>query len=289
MRIGIDVGGTNTDSVLINKNKIISSFKTNTSEDISSSVKLCISKVIQNKSKEKINSIIIGTTHLINDLLERKNLSKTGVIRLCGPSTRLLKPLCDWPSDIKKTNNFIINFTDGGLEFDGREISAINKSEIQKLCEIYKKQNVESIAITGIFASVNPYQELEVKNIILNEMGKIPVSMSHQIGRIGLLERENATILNSMLSKSAKKTFANLTKIIIDLDLKSKIYITQKDGTMASINDALNYPIFSLSSGPTNSMRGAAYLSGIKDGIVIDIGGTSTDIGMLINSFPKES
>ena len=289
MRIGIDVGGTNTDSVLINNNKIESSFKTNTSEDISNSVKLSISEVIQNQPKEKINSIIIGTTHLINDLLERKNLSKTGVIRLCGPATRLLKPLCDWPDDIKKSNNFITDFTDGGLEFDGREISAINKSEIQKLCEIYKKEQVESIAITGVFASVNPYQELEVKNIILNEMGKIPVSMSHQIGRIGLLERENATILNALLSKSAKKTFANLTKIISELNLKSKIYITQNDGTMASINDALNYPIFSLSSGPTNSMRGAAFLSGIENGIVIDIGGTSTDIGMLINSFPKES
>ena len=289
MRIGIDVGGTNTDSVLINNNKIESSFKTNTSEDISDSVKLSISKVIQNQAKEKINSIIIGTTHLINDLLERKNLSKTGVIRLCGPATKLLKPLCDWPDDIKKSNNFIANFTDGGLEFDGREISAVNKSEIQKLCEIYKKEQVESIAITGIFASVNPYQELEVKNIIANEMGEIPISMSHQIGRIGLLERENATILNAMLSNSAKKTFANLTKIISDLNLKSKIYITQNDGTMASIDDALNYPIFSLSSGPTNSMRGAAFLSGIKDGIVIDIGGTSTDIGMLINSFPKES
>ena len=201
----------------------------------------------------------------------------------------MLKPLCDWPADIKKSNNFITDFTNGGLEFDGREISAVNKSEIQKLCEIYKKDHVESIAITGVFASVNPYQELEVKNIILNEMGKIPVSMSHQIGRIGLLERENATILNAMLSKSAKKTFANLTKIINELNLKSKIYITQNDGTMASINDALNYPIFSLSSGPTNSMRGAAFLSGIKGGIVIDIGGTSTDIGMLINSFPKES
>ena len=289
MRIGIDVGGTNTDSVLINNNKIESSFKTNTSENISNSVKLSISEVIQNQPKEKINSIIIGTTHLINDLLERKNLSKTGVIRLCGPATRLLKPLCDWPDDIKKSNNFITDFTDGGLEFDGREISAVNKSEIQKLCEIYKKEQVESIAITGVFASVNPYQELEVKNIILNEMGKIPVSMSHQIGRIGLLERENATILNAMLSKSAKKTFANLTKIISELNLKSKIYITQNDGTMASINDALNYPIFSLSSGPTNSMRGAAFLSGIENGIVIDIGGTSTDIGMLINSFPKES
>ena len=223
MRIGIDVGGTNTDSVLINNNKIESSFKTNTSEDISDSVKLSISKVIQNQAKEKINSIIIGTTHLINDLLERKNLSKTGVIRLCGPATKLLKPLCDWPDDIKKSNNFIANFTDGGLEFDGREISAVNKSEIQKLCEIYKKEQVESIAITGIFASVNPYQELEVKNIILNEMGEIPVSMSHQIGRIGLLERENATILNAMLSNSAKKTFANLTKIISDLNLKSGI------------------------------------------------------------------
>ena len=58
---------------------------------------------------------------------------------------------------------------------------------------------------------------------------------------------------------------------------------------MSSVSDAIKYPIFSLSSGPTNSMRGASFLSGIDNGLVVDIGGTSTDIGMLINSFPKES
>ena len=58
---------------------------------------------------------------------------------------------------------------------------------------------------------------------------------------------------------------------------------------MSSVSDAIKYPIFSLSSGPTNSMRGASFLSGIDNGLVVDIGGTSTDIGMLINNFPKES
>lgn len=289
MRIGIDVGGTNTDAVLINKDTIIKTFKTNTSKDITSSVRSCVKELINNQEIQNIDSIIIGTTHLINDLIQRKNLAKTAIIRLCGPSTRLLKPLSDWPLDIVDKNLFSSHFVSGGLEFDGREISSISKLEIQKLCDKFKSEKIESIAVSGIFASVNPYQEIETKKIIQQEMGNIPVSLSHQIGRIGLLERENATILNSMLIKSAQSTFANLNNIIKELKLNSKIYITQNDGTMSSIEDALKYPIFSLSSGPTNSMRGASYLSGIKNGLVIDIGGTSTDIGMLINSFPKES
>jgi len=290
MRIGIDVGGTNTDGVLIdNSNNVVNSFKTNTSDDVNTAVKLCIEKLINNVDKKNIDLIIIGTTHLINDLIQRKNLSKTGVIRLCGPSTKLLKPLSDWPKELINKNLFISHFAGGGLEFDGREISPVIESEIKKICETFKSNNVESVAINGVFASVDPYQEIHTSKIISEQMGDIPISLSHQIGRIGLLERENATILNSMLIKSAKRTFANLNKIIKELKLDSEIYITQNDGTMSSVSDAIKYPIFSLSSGPTNSMRGASFLSGIDNGLVVDIGGTSTDIGMLINSFPKES
>ncbi len=79
MRIGIDVGGTNTDAALINKNTIIKTFKTNTSKDITSSVSLCIKELIKNQEKQNIDSIIIGTTHLINDLIQRKNLPKTAI------------------------------------------------------------------------------------------------------------------------------------------------------------------------------------------------------------------
>ena len=105
MRIGIDVGGTNTDGVLIdNSDNVISSFKTNTSDDVNTAVKLCIEKLINNIDKKNIDLIIVGTTHLINDLIQRKNLSKTGVVRLCGPSTRLLKPLSDWPKELINKN-----------------------------------------------------------------------------------------------------------------------------------------------------------------------------------------
>ena len=111
MRIGIDVGGTNTDGVLIdNSNNVISSFKTNTSDDVNTAVKLCIEKLINNIDKKNIDLIIVGTTHLINDLIQRKNLSKTGVVRLCGPSTRLLKPLSDWPKELINKNLFVSHF-----------------------------------------------------------------------------------------------------------------------------------------------------------------------------------
>ena len=56
-----------------------------------------------------------------------------------------------------------------------------------------------------------------------------------------------------------------------------------------SAKEAVQYPVFTFSSGPTNSMRGAAFLSGLQDAIVIDIGGTTTDIGVLKNGFPREA
>ena len=56
-----------------------------------------------------------------------------------------------------------------------------------------------------------------------------------------------------------------------------------------SAEEAVHFPVFTFSSGPTNSMRGAAYLSGLSDAIVVDVGGTTTDIGVLKNGFPREA
>ncbi len=76
---------------------------------------------------------------------------------------------------------------------------------------------------------------------------------------------------------------------IAESGLAAPLYITQNDGTVAEAATAARFPVFSFASGPTNSMRGAAWLSGLQDAMVADVGGTTTDVGQLRHGFPREA
>jgi N-methylhydantoinase A/oxoprolinase/acetone carboxylase beta subunit len=111
--------------------------------------------------------------------------------------------------------------------------------------------------------------------------------MSHRLGRIGLLERENAALLNAALIDLARATIAGFIAAV--RGIAAPLYLTQNDGTMMQAEMAAALPVMSFASGATNSMRGAAFLSGLTDAMVIDVGGTTTDIGQLRRGFPREA
>jgi N-methylhydantoinase A/oxoprolinase/acetone carboxylase beta subunit len=103
------------------------------------------------------------------------------------------------------------------------------------------------------------------------------------------LERENATLLNAALVDLARRTTRAFTEALHRSGLGARLYLTQNDGTVALAATAEAFPVYSFASGPTNSMRGAAFLSGLTDAIVIDVGGTTTDVGSLRHGFPREA
>ena len=104
-------------------------------------------------------------------------------------------------------------------------------------------------------------------------------SHSHEIGRIGLLERENATIMNARLRELASSIVAAFRTALQELGIEAPVYLSQNDGTLMAVDYAERYPVATFASGPTNSMRGAAFLSGLTDCAVVDIGGTTSDVG----------
>jgi N-methylhydantoinase A/oxoprolinase/acetone carboxylase beta subunit len=120
-------------------------------------------------------------------------------------------------------------------------------------------------------------------------MPGVPVVCSADIGRIGLLERENAAALNAALRGLAERTTDAFTAALARMDLHAELYLTQNDGTLMRAADVRRFPVRTFASGPTNSMRGAAYLCAIEDAIVLDIGGTTTDTGALVHGFPREA
>ncbi|XP_077991831.1 uncharacterized protein LOC144446032 [Glandiceps talaboti] len=292
--IGVDVGGTNTDAVVLRGGDVVSSSKTPTTEDVTSGVSTAIANALRDASKVQgfqgdVSRVNIGTTHFVNAVIQRRNLAKVSVLRLCGPASTSLPPFCDFPEDLIQAICESTHFLQGGYQFDGRESTSVDEDQVRQCINQIKSKGVSNVVVSGIFSPVNPAQELQVAEILNKEYPDISFTLSHKVGELGLLERENAAILNESLKPLCIKTISAFENALKTLGLNCPLYLTQNDGTVLSAQQTLDLPVHTFSSGPTNSMRGAAHLSGVKDAIVIDIGGTTTDVGSLKDGFPRQA
>ena len=294
--IGVDVGGTNTDAVILQTNiqppVVLSSSKSVTTHDVTSGIKSAIILAINQRNKDTdlaIQRVNIGTTHFVNAVVQRRELTKVAVIRLCGTASRKVPPFSDFPNDLTNCINGGTYFVNGGYQVDGREITPVDKQEILNIVQGSLHEGVSHFVLCGIYCSLNNDQELHVRTIIKNEFPEASVTLSHEVGQVGLLERENAAILNECLKPLCIKTISGFRSALLSMGLTCPLYLTQNDGTVINEQYALEHPVCTFASGPTNSMRGAAFLSGKKDAIVVDIGGTSTDVGILRKGFPREA
>ena len=291
LRIGIDVGGTNTDAVLMDGTTVIAKIKTPTTEDVTSGITTALRHVLETSgtATSQIAGVMIGTTHFTNAVVERRRLEPTAAIRLGLPATAALPPFVDWPEDLADALGRHAYLCHGGHEFDGREISPLDVDEVKRVAAELNDKGITAVAVSSVFSPVNTSMEQEAAAIITAEAPRASVTISSDIGRIGLLERENAAILNACLRGLARQTVAAFRRAIGELGITAPLYLTQNDGTLMSADFAEQYPVLTFASGPTNSMRGAAFLSGLKDAMVVDVGGTTSDVGALTHGFPREA
>jgi len=291
VRVGVDVGGTNTDAVLMDGRTVVAWTKAPTTQDVSGGVSTAIRTVLEDAAiaPADIASVMIGTTHFTNALVERKHLAPVGILRLASPSGEALPPKTGWPAALSASIGDHIFLLRGGYEVDGREIAPLDVDGVREAARTLKKSGISAIAITSAFAPVNDDMERRAAAIVKDEFPEATLTLSSTIGRIGLIERENAAILNAALSDLALRITASFEEALRILGISAPLYISQNDGTLISAAQAAAYPVMTIGSGPTNSMRGAAFLTGLTDAIVMDVGGTTTDIGVLTNGFPRES
>ncbi|QOT19925.1 hydantoinase/oxoprolinase N-terminal domain-containing protein [Paenarthrobacter sp. YJN-5] len=289
-KIGIDVGGTNTDAVVVDDaGKVLASTKSATTPDPFDGIRESLSKVIATVDKRQITQAMLGTTHPANAIIERRGLERVGVLRLAAPASLGIRPGAAWPSDLIDKIIGPSEIVHGGNEFDGSEIAPLDEDAIRRFAASCAG-NVAAISVAGAFAPANFEHEKRAAQILAEELGSdFPVSLSHEVGALGLLERENATILNSSLLGVARHVVQGFHAALQDNGLEVDSYLTQNDGTLMSDEDAVRFPVLTLGSGPTNSMRGACSLSDLANAIVVDVGGTSADVGILVDGFPRES
>lgn len=292
-QIGIDIGGTNSDAVLVDEHgTLLGAVKVATTQSIEEGCFSAIKKILaqQRVAPHEISAIFIGTTHTTNAILECRGLCRIGVLRLAGQRPMSPSPGFGWPKALKEAVIAGWSTVAGGYECDRSQCLAIDRKEVVASVEKLLDKKIEGIAVTGTFSPLNKDQEIEVQSIIHEVAGShFHVTLSHQIGSIGFIERENASILNASLTKVLKTGFSALVKLLSQNGLTCPIWMTQNDGSIVQLEEALHFPIRTIAAGPTNSFIGATRLFGLQDAIVVDIGGTSTDIGVVQGGFPRRS
>lgn len=290
-RVGIDVGGTNTDAVLLDDRGVVAKAKTPTTPDVTKGVRSVIGELLDRAAGDHgpVDAVMLGTTHFTNAVVQRRDLEPVAALRVGLPSGSSLPPFVDWPDDLAAEACGGVFMIRGGHEYDGRPLVPFDEAAARDAAERIADAGIRSVAVTAVFSPLNSECERRAADILQGVVPDLSVTLSHNLGRIGLLERENAALLNAALIPLARRTTRAFTEALASSGIHAPLYLTQNDGTVMLAGFAETFPVYSFSSGPTNSMRGAAHLSGLSEAMVVDVGGTTTDIGHLKDGFPREA
>ncbi|MBK1657341.1 hydantoinase/oxoprolinase N-terminal domain-containing protein [Paracraurococcus ruber] len=287
-RIGIDVGGTNTDAVLLDGARVAFATKTPTTADVLTGVRTALGAVSASGAGE-VQAVMIGTTHFVNAVVQRRHLARVGALRLGLPAAASLPPFCDWPEDLAGIVRGQVHMAEGGHDYDGRPIMALDERAVAQAARAMRAAGIGCVAVSSIFSPLDPSMEDRAADIVRQEIPEVSITLSHDLGRIGLLERENVALLNACLTPLARHTVRAFEQALAAAGIAAPLFVTQNDGTVIRAELAARFPVLSFASGPTNSMRGAAFLTGVKDALVVDVGGTTSDVGALRHGFPREA
>lgn len=289
-RVGVDVGGTHTDAVLMQGGEVFAEVKARTTEDVTSGVVTALQSVLGGGAGARdISRVVIGTTHFTNAVLTGTGLERVAAVRVGLPASASLPPFCDWPERLAAIVRGPVFMVAGGHECDGRPIVPLDERAVAAAGKEIRKAGFREIALSAVFAPLDGSAEASAAEILRDVHPDASITESRTLGRIGLLGRENAGLLNAALRPLAARVTRAFGEAASSLGTDAPLFIARNDGTIAGAAAAAEFPVLSLSSGPTNSMTGAAFLSGASEGVVVDVGGTTTDVGYLRAGFPREA
>ena len=157
-RIGIDVGGTNTDAVLLESGSVIHSVKTATTLDITAGILTALIELTRHPEVllEAIDGVVIGTTHFVNAVLQRRDLARVAAVRIGLPASASLPPFCDWPADLADCVSGEVFMLEGGHDYDGRPIVPFDETGMRCAARAIRKSGIRSVAVASIFSPLDP-------------------------------------------------------------------------------------------------------------------------------------
>jgi len=276
MILGIDVGGTHTDAVLIENLEVIKKAKVLTdSQDILKSLLNVTKTLFKERSPEKLKRVVLSTTISTNAIVQNK-IDRVGMILIDGPglSRSYLK--------INEDTHFV----SGYINHRGVEAAPINSKEISGVIKAFQNEGILHAGVVGKFSSRNPQQELAIGNSLNHQMKH--VSLGHRLsGHLNFPRRIETTYLNEAIWDIYNNFVTQVIHFVRELNIAAPIYILKADGGTYDIRQSTEYPVETILSGPAASIMGILSLADIKDdAIALDIGGTTTDIAVFADAVP---
>lgn len=276
MIIGLDVGGTHVDAVVIQNKRIIKSVKREVdSNNLFNSIWGTIKELILNIDKTEITKVNLRTTISTNAIVEGKT-SKVGLIIQSGPE------LPNEYYEIGDRNIFLSGYTD----HRGTIVKDYLETEIKNGVEEFNKVGIKHVGIITKFSTRNSRTEQEIKKSIKSKFTNI--TLGHEVsGRLNFPRRINTVYLNESVYDAFKNFTNNITLSFKKEGINVPISILKADGGIMSLDSASKKPVESILSGPSASLMGITSLIESKeDAILLDIGGTTTDIFFLADGVP---
>ncbi len=274
MILGIDTGGTYTDTVLLDNDKVVSKGKALTTHyNLMVGIKESIEKLNKDFLSE-VSSVILSTTLATNSIVELRRLEKVKEVLIGYDKDFFLK-------SIKIPSWLEFEFVDGTIDVSGDEVLPL---DIEKLKRISKTNF--PFAVSGYMSPMNPKYENLAKDI-LKEKSPYPVVCGNELSsELNSIKRAITTALNASLIPSISRFIKDVQDVMKEKGIDANVFIVNADGSIVDVEEAIEKPIKTVLSGPAASSIGGAFLSGIENGIVVDMGGTTTDISLIENSVP---
>lgn len=266
--LGIDTGGTFTDSVIIDteKKEILCKAKAfTTKNDLAVGIRNSLEK-LERDFFGKIAFVSLSTTLATNAVVENRRCT-TAAILIGSDADKTL------PADIAVK-------IDGRISIKGQVQQEIDYGQLDDALETIREK-AEVIAVSGIASTRNPIHEQKVRDYV-SDKTDIPVVCAHELtGKLGFYERTVTCILNAGLLPVIKDLINSTKKILAEKNIDAPLMVVKGDGTMMHENVALKKPVETLLSGPAASIIGAEFLTGMEYAMILDMGGTTTDVASI--------
>jgi hypothetical protein len=237
----------------------------------------------------RVARVMLGTGDTLVRALADRAVDRVAAIRIGGPLTQAVPPLAAWPPALRAAVSVGEVVVGGGAEYDGRIAAALDEERIARFLATLADP-LDAVAITGVFSPVAPDQELAAAAVVRRERGPdVAVSLSHELGTLGLIERENAAVLNAALAGATRRVTAVLDGALRTAGIAAEPFLSRSDGTLVGRDVAERLPVLMLDSGPANAMRGAVHLTGVDEAVVVHAGATAIVVGAVVRGLPRET
>lgn len=290
MRAGVDVGPTNTDAALVAADgKVLATVKVATvPDDPVASVRAALER-LPLSAATPAGQIAVGLRGAATAVTQRAGLRKVAVLRIGGASATAVRPLAGWPRDLRDAVSTGTAIVDGGGGLNPEDRTPLDREAVARFAAQVTGK-AQAVAVAGLFSPLDGAQEREAAAIVRAELGAaVPISLSAGLGTLGLLERENATVLDAALSGFASAVSSGLAEVLAALCPGAAAFVTRGDGTLMSLEHLARHPSLSLGSGPASVLRGAGALTGLADAVVADVGAVRVRVGVLAGGWPEEA